>query len=201
MRQYLSHLLLLGLFCVLLSGFILQSIEPRKLIAESNHSTILFSVPISNGLTRIVGTFNTFSINLDVIGNDFTQSKISAIIQVNSINTGIPERDADLKTKDFFESEKYPEITFVSDKIVKTPDGFLAMGQFQMHGITKSIELPFRITGQHNENVIGFTSRSSIKRSDFNLGTTFKHTTDDHFIGDDIGIEIDFWTKKPRLQK
>ena len=70
-----------------------------------------------------------------------------------------------------------------------------------MHGISKDIELPFKITGMDGDDIIGFSSRCKLKRSDFRVGTEFKHTTDDNFIGNDIGIEIDFWTKKAKEKK
>jgi polyisoprenoid-binding protein YceI len=201
MKRYITDILLPVTVSIGLLGFVSQTGEPKKLIAETNHSTIQFSVPISNGLTRITGKFNEFTIDIELIDNDIAKSRISAIIKVNSVNTGIIGRDEDLKTKDFFDSEKFPEITFVSDKIEKNGNEFIAHGQFQMHGITKAISLPFRLTGQSGEDVIGFSSRYSIKRTDFRVGTEWKHTTDDNFIGNEIGVEIDFWTKKPKIKK
>lgn len=186
---------------IALLSFLSQTGDPKRLVAETNHSTIQFSVPISNGLTRITGKFNEFTIDLEIIDNDIAKSRISAVIKVNSVNTGIIGRDEDLKTKDFFDSEKFPEITFTSDRIVKNGNEFIAHGQFQMHGITKTISLPFRVTGQSGEDVIGFSARYNIKRTDFGVGTEFRHTTDDNFIGNDIGVEIDFWTKKPKVKK
>jgi polyisoprenoid-binding protein YceI len=184
-----------------LVGFTIQGGEPVKLVAETNHSTIQFSVPISNGLTRITGKFSEFTIDVELVDNDITKSRIIAAINVNSINTGIPSRDEDLKTADFFDATKFPKIKFTSDRIVKTAEGFLMTGQFEMHGVTKSMELPFTITGQSDNGVMGFTSRSSLKRSDFNVGTEFRHTSEDNFIGDEIGVEIDFWTKKPKEKR
>jgi polyisoprenoid-binding protein YceI len=196
----MKSLLLSATACIGLLGFAKQD-EPKKLIVEPNHSTIQFSVPISNGLTRITGKFNEFTIDIELVGNDITKSRMSAIIKVNSISTGIIARDEDLITKDFFDSEKFPEITFVSDRIEKNGSEFIAHGKFQMHGVTKAISLPFRITGQDGEDIIGFSSRYSIKRTDFGVGTNFKHTSNDNFIGNDIGVEIDFWTKKPKSKK
>lgn len=198
MKRKIAPLFLVNAAFLGLVGFNIRASEPVKLVAETNHSTIQFSVPISNGLTRITGKFNEFSIDVELVDNDITKSRIVAVIKVNSINTGIPSRDEDLKTADFFDVEKFPEITFTSDKIVKEGSGYVAKGQFQMHGITKPMELRFKITGQSDNGVIGFTSRSSLKRSDFNVGTEFKHTTEDNFISDEIGVEIDFWTKKPK---
>ena len=201
MKRYITGILLPVTVSIGLLGFVSQTGEPKKLIAETNHSTIQFSVPISNGLTRITGKFNEFTIDIDLIDNDITKSRISAAIKVNSVNTGITGRDEDLKTKDFFDSDKFPEITFVSDRIEKNGNEFVAHGQFQMHGATKAISIPFKLTGKSGEDVIGFSSRYSIKRSDFGVGTEWKHTTDDNFIGNEIGVEIDFWTKKPKIKK
>jgi len=181
-------------------GFGPQTGDTRNLVVEPNHSTIQFSVPISGGLTRITGKFTEFTIDIGLVDNDITKSQIRSSIKVNSINTGISARDEDLKTKTFFDAATFPEVTFVSERISKVKDGFIAQGLFTMHGITKSIELPFSITGR-KDDVIGFASRYSIKRTDFDLGTSFKHTTEDNFIGNEIGIEIDFWTKKPKVKK
>jgi polyisoprenoid-binding protein YceI len=101
----------------------------------------------------------------------------------------------------FFDTKKYPEIIFTSDKIIKSGNGYIATGQFQMHGITRPFELPFSITGKKGEDVIGFSSRYSILRNAYNLGTEFKHATDDNFIGNEIGIEIDFWTRRPKYNR
>jgi polyisoprenoid-binding protein YceI len=104
-------------------------------------------------------------------------------------------------TSIFFDAKKFPTITFVSDQIVKKGDEYVASGQFQLHGITRPIELPFKITGKKGEDVIGFSSRYSILRSAYNLGMEFKHATDANFIDNEIGIEIDFWTKILRVQR
>jgi polyisoprenoid-binding protein YceI len=189
------------IICIILVSLSMPSGEPRKLVAETNHSTIQFSVPISEGLTRITGKFTEFTIDVELIDDDITKSRISSVIKINSINTGSPGRDEDLKSKDFFETEKFPDIKFESTRIEKNGNEFIARGLLEMHGVTKSIELPFKITGKKGEDVIGFSSRYTIKRSDFGVGTEWKHTLDDKFIGDEIGVEIDFWTKKAKAKK
>lgn len=120
------------------------------------------------------------------------------MIQAGSINTGDPARDEDLKSKDFFDIARFPEIIFTSEHIQKAGDGYLAIGTLQLHGVTRTIQLPFTITERRTETLYGFRCRTSLLRSDYGVGTTFKHTTDDHFISDEIGVEIDFWTKKAK---
>jgi polyisoprenoid-binding protein YceI len=161
----------------------------------------MFSVPISDGLTRITGKFNEFSIEVELVENDITKSRISANIKVASIDTGMPARDEDLKTKTFFDAASYPEITFVSKSISKKKRNYVVLGVLQMHGISKEIEIPFVITGRKGEDVIGFKGTCLIKRSDFGIASDFKHTTDDNFLGNEIPVELDFWTRKPKEKK
>jgi polyisoprenoid-binding protein YceI len=170
----------------------------QLLVAETNHSTIQFSVPISKGITRITGKFNSFSIDVSLPDTDILHAHFSAVIRVASINTGEPARDEDLRSADFFDEAKYPEITFTTSRIERKGNDYIAVGNLQMHGVSKEIQLPFSITERRDDTTIGFRCRTTIKRSDFGVGTTFKHTTDDHFIGEEIGVEIDFWTKKAK---
>lgn len=185
-------------FClfIVLSSFIPIAIDPVKLAVEPNHSTIQFSIPISGGLTRVTGKFTDFTIDIDYVDDDLTKSTMMAVIKATSINTGIPDRDDHLRTADFFDVETYPEITFKSDSIVKAEDEYITFGKFQMHGVAKPFEMPFKVTGTDGKYTIGFTSRLFLNRSDYGLGTDFKHTSIENFLGDQIAVEIDFWTKK-----
>ncbi len=189
-------LLVLFLF---LSGFI--QTDPLKLTAETNHSTLMFSVPISNGITRVVGKFNEFTINMDYVEDDITQSSIIATIKAESLDTGIDGRDEHLRSSDFFETETYPEIIFTSTSIRKTEDGMIAIGTLDFHGVSKAMEIPLVMTGRDGTNTLGFSARFIIKRSDFNLASDFKHTSMENFIGDDIEVSLDFWTKKRKEKK
>lgn len=137
-----------------------------------------------------------FEILLDLVDSMLTKSTVQATIKSASINTGIAGRDEHLRSADFFECAKYPEITFVSSEIRKSNDGFIARGDFTMHGVTKRVELPFAVTGVSGSNTIGFSSTYRIKRSDYSLGTSWKHTADDNFLGDEVDITIFFWTRR-----
>lgn len=198
--KFSKHLfvILLPLICL---SFITDASETKKLTAETNHSSLLFSVPISNGITRITGKFNTYTIDLDYTDNDFTKSTLSASIDASSIDTGIEGRDEHLRSADFFETKTYPKITFVSESIEATENSYVAKGNFTMHGVTKDIEIPFRITGIDGENTIGISARFSLDRTDFGVGNEFKHTSIENFISDTIDVEVDFWTKKRKEPK
>ncbi|MBX2826938.1 MAG: YceI family protein [Flavobacteriaceae bacterium] len=177
-----------------------QEKELKKLTVESNHSTLQFSVPISSGITRVTGKFIEYDMEMDMDEN-LAPTRLQVTIQVNSIDTGIPGRDEHLLTADFFDSETYPEITFVSDTIQRTRRGYVATGQFTMKGVSKTLRIPLQKTGRDGKNTFGFTSRLSINRMDYGVGADFKHDSMDNFIGERIHIEIDFWTKKRKTPK
>lgn len=187
---------------LLLSSLALISIETigqtRHLTLESNHSTIGFEVLIAGGATKVTGKFMEADLKLTYVDDDWRKSKVNFTIQVSSINTGIPGRDEHLRSADFFDVETYPHITFISSSIEKVDDShFVAIGDFTMHGITKSIELPFRET--HNEkNTIGVHIESSINRIDHQVGHNFVHTDIPDFLSENIIVKIDFWTKRDK---
>ena len=191
----LSALLVLTMF---ISSYKADETETRPLTVESNHSTVQFIVPISNGITRVTGKFNEYTIDIDYNDEDFTQSTISATIKVESIDTGIDARDNHLRTADFFDVEQFPEITFISKEIIKKDDSFLVKGKFTMHGVSKTIEFPLIITGKEGENTIGFSTRLTLNRMDYGVGADFKHSSMENFLSEDIHVEIDFWTKKKK---
>jgi len=197
----IKELSLLLIVSVSLFSFIQNPIELQKLTAETNHSSLLFSVPIANGITRITGKYNDYSIDLDYVDKDFTKSVLNATIKSASIDTGIDGRDEHLRSADFFDTETYPEITFQSSRIIKSDAGYTAVGDFTMHGITKELEIPFVITGVDGENTIGISARVSINRTEYGVGNDFKHTSIDNFISETIDVEIDFWTKRRKEPK
>ncbi len=196
MKHWLIIVLLIGIVMPMNGQF-----ETKKLAVESNHSTLLFSVPISNGITRITGKFNDYTVELDLNEDDFTKSTLAVTIKVASIDTGIDSRDEHLQSADFFDVENHPHITFVSKKVVKSENGYIVIGAFTMRGVTKEMELPLVFTGRDGKNTFGFSSRLSLNRADYGVGTSFKHDSMDNFIGEMIDVEIDFWTKKRKSPK
>jgi len=170
-----------------------------RLTTESNHSTIGFSIPISGGITRVTGKFMDFDLKLDYVDNDLTQSSAIFVIQVASINTGISERDDHLKTADFFDAETFPEISFQSTGITKVGDGYAMEGNLSMHGVTKTAIIPFAVLHQEN-NQLGIQIRWKLNRIEFGVGENFSHTSMENFLGEEIDVEINFWTKRDKRE-
>ena len=90
------------------------------------------------------------------------------VIKAASINTGIERRDNHLRSADFFDVAKYPEITFQSKKIEKKGKGLVAVGDFTMHGVTKEIALPFTVSGVSKDPATGKTTTARLLAKSLN---------------------------------
>ncbi len=165
---------------------------------DTAHSNVAFAVPILGGLAKVRGKFTDFKVDIVYDEADVTKSSVKAVIKAASIDTGIERRDAHLRNPDFFEVEKYPEITFESKSVEKRGSGLVARGTFTMHGVSKEIELPFTINGvrknpQTGATTLGVSSRLTINRKDY--GISFSRPDNPDFLGDQIEIELDLVTR------
>ena len=174
-----------------------QAVTTRFDRFDKNHSTIGFRVPILRGLSEVWGKFTDFSATIVWDEADPTKSSVDARIVVASVDTGIPERDEDLRSAHFFEVEKFPEIGFHSTSIEKRPAGLVAKGELSMHGVTKSVELPFEIVGLDEDAKtkkisLGVRATITLDRDDF--GITWRHDYPP-FVGEQVAIEIHLLTR------
>ena len=142
-------LVLAGLFLALTLSSVAQekSMTTVTLATDAAHSTVGFSVPIAGGLAKVRGKFSQFTVNLNYDAKDVTKSSVTANIKADSIDTGIAGRDNHLKTPDFFEVAKYPEITFTSKSVTRKGKQLAVTGDFTMHGVTQEITIPFNLLG------------------------------------------------------
>ena len=165
---------------------------------DNNHSTVGFSVPIFGGLSQVKGKFTDFAITLNNDEKDITKSSVSVVIKATSIDTGIEGRDRHLRNADFFDVEKYPEITFKSERIEKKGKQFIAHGPLTMHGVTKQIALPFTVNGTHKNPAnskfsVGYSAKIVLNRRDF--GINYSRQDNPTFVGDNITVEIELVTR------
>lgn len=174
---------------------------PREFKIDNNHTTVGFSVPILGGLSQVKGKFVDFNIDLQADEKDITKSTVKAVIKTASIKTGIDARDNHLKTADFFDAEKYPEITFQSTSVRKKGKGFVASGDLTMRGVTKQIDLPFTATGIVRDNggtILGYHAHMTLNRRDY--GINWENKNSPTYVGDNIDVDIDVITKATKDQ-
>jgi len=168
-------------------------VGPVKYSVDANHSTVGFSIPILDGVSSVRGKFTDFKVDINFDETAFTKSSVSATIKAASIDTGVEGRDKHLRTADFFDVAKYPEITFQSTRIVKRGKNFVAIGTFTMHGVSKAISIPFTSTGKFynqitKKNLMGFSAHVQLDRRDY--GMTWKHSAVANWVGDLVTIEL-----------
>ena len=199
MNKKLFILPLLVLFVASTSFFAATT----KYETDAAHSNIGFSVPIAGGLSHVRGKFTDFNVSLVYDDKDITKSSVNAVIKATSVDTGIERRDNHLRTADFFDVEKNPEITFKSSRIEKKGKGFIAHGTFTMRGVSKEIALPFTINGvtrdeKTGKTTLGVTARTTINRKDY--GVSWSRADNPNFLGDMIEIELHIITRAAASQ-
>jgi polyisoprenoid-binding protein YceI len=124
---------------------------------------------IKNAGINTTGHFGKVAADVLFDANNLEKSKISATVQVGSLNSGIGLRDKHLKGEAYFNAEKYPVISLISTKITKTDSGYLGTFTLSIKAVTQTIQLPFTVTP--NGNALDFqTTEFSIDRTSYGVG-------------------------------
>lgn len=165
------------------------------------HSSINFHVRhmlISNVPGSITGITGT--INYD--DQDVTKSSIEAIIKVSTINTNNEGRDKDLRGPSFFDTDKYPEAKFVSKRIEKRGDNYVAIGDLTIKDVTKEIELPFELAKNNTPAgpAIGVSASTTINRKDYHINYNRVMDNGGAVVSDEVKLEINLEAKPPRKE-
>jgi len=148
-------------------------------------------------ISNVKGEFTKVTGNVEIDEERHQTSSINITVDVNSISTREPQRDAHLKSADFFDVEKFPTITFVSKEIVKSgDDSFEVVGDLTIHGITKTVDLDVEDVTPEMKDPYGMfrrgaSAKATILRSDFGLKYNAALETGGVLIGDEVHITID----------
>jgi len=160
---------------------------------DASHTRVGFRVS-HMVISEVSGAFGDFEGAIQYAEGDPGHSAVSVTIRTASIDTGSEDRDNHLRNADFFDAGKYPEITFVSERVEKRGEGWVAVGPLTMHGVTREIELPFTITGMITDpwgnTRLGIKGGLEIDRKDW--GLTWSKTLDGGglVVGETVTIEI-----------
>lgn len=154
-------------------------------------------------ISTVRGGFGKVSGTVEYDGKNLAKAKVDATIDASSINTNEAKRDEHLRGKDFFDTEKFPKITFKSTGIKPKGKGKFAMtGDLTMHGVTKPVTLDVDgpstvIKDKQGNHKVGFSANGTIKRKDF--GITYNSVLDGGGValGEEVPITLDVEMSKP----
>ncbi|MBF6465166.1 YceI family protein [Nocardia beijingensis] len=156
------------------------------------HSTLGFSVRHLM-VSKVRGRFTDFSGKL-VIGEDGSASA-EAEIRVDSVTTDNEQRDAHLRTADFFQAEQFPVATFKSTGFRVKGDDFVVDGEFTIRGVTKPVSLEVEFLGVNpgmgQGPVAGFEAKTVINRRDFGITIDMPLPDGGAVIGDKITLTLE----------
>jgi polyisoprenoid-binding protein YceI len=193
----MKRILLLSLVLSVVLSLTCQAEQIKFSNFDQNHSTIGFAVSIAGGTSEVDGKFTSFTADFVYDTKDITKSSVEVVIEAASINTGLPDRDNDLRSGSFFDVAKYPRIRFISSQFARRGDDLVVAGTLEMRGIRKEIELICQlkgpqVDGKTNKVFIGAAATTTLNRRDF--GITWQHTVP-NFVGDDVIVSIHLISK------
>jgi polyisoprenoid-binding protein YceI len=166
------------------------------------HSFIGFKVK-HNGLIEVPGFFRDFKGVVNYDAADLSKSTVEFTAQVKSVDTGVAPRDNHLRTADFFEVEKYPELTFKSTKVEKKGKNWIVTGDFTMKGVTKSISFPFQVAGflpggERSGPRMGITAETTINRRDYGVNYDSKLPSGVLAVDDNVKVVLQIEAVVPK---
>jgi polyisoprenoid-binding protein YceI len=148
-------------------------------------------------ISTVRGGFKDVSGALDFNREHPEKSSVEATINAASIWTGVADRDAHLRSADFFEAEKYPTITFQSAKVDIVGEGKAKVtGDLTIRDVTRPVTLNVELLGEVKNpftgtTTVGFSAKTKINREDFGLTWNQALEAGGVLVGKDIGIELD----------
>lgn len=157
---------------------------------DNVHSEIAFKVKHMM-ISTVTGYFDDFQATAKTDGDNFKNATVEFSAKTASINTKTKDRDAHLKSDDFFNAEKYPELRFVS----KSFDGEKLIGDLTIRDVTKEITLDVDFNGiavdPYGQTKAGFEINGEVSRKDFNLSWNAITEAGSIVVSDKVKLEVD----------
>jgi polyisoprenoid-binding protein YceI len=154
---------------------------------DPSHSEVGFTV--RHLMTKVRGQFEKFEGTVTT-GDTLADTKAEATIDLNSVNTREPQRDAHLRSSDFFDVENHGPMTFVSTSF----DGATAKGELTIKGVTNVVELDVTFLGvdkdAYGNTRIGFEATTEINRKDFGVDFDIPLDGGKLLVGHKVNIEL-----------
>lgn len=164
---------------------------------DKSHAKLGFSITHMS-ISEVEGSFKSFDAKFTAAKEDFSDAKIEASAQVNSINTDNEGRDKHLQAPDYFDAAKYPTLTFKGQSFKKVGEkDYKLIGELTMHGVTRvvSLDVVYFGTAIHpysKKTIAGFKVTGKLNRKDFGIATD----TPSAALGDEVEIRANLEFEK-----
>ncbi len=158
------------------------------------HSNVGFS--IRHLLSQVQGKFDTFEGVIVYDAEAPAAGSVEFTVDAKSINTGNDRRDTHLRSADFFDVEKFPKLTFRSEKVeAKGPGDLAVTGPFTMHGVTKTMTIPVKVLGVIKTQAMGtragFEAHFTVNRKDFGINWNVALETGGVLVADLVKVHAE----------
>lgn len=171
---------------------------PEHWAIDPSHSDVRFK--IRHMISRVTGGFDTFSGEVEMDSENPTTGSVMFEIDAASINTNNDDRDNHLKSKDFFNVEEYPKISFKSKAVKKKGDELMVSGDLTMRGVTKPIDLTVLLGGvavdPWGNQKAGFEVNGKLNRKEWGIVWNKDLDKGGTLLGDDVTIMINIEAAK-----
>lgn len=152
-------------------------------------------------ISTVTGLFKNYTVDVTTDGDDFSNAEVKVTVDTASIDTGNDQRDAHLRSDDFFNAEKYPQMTFESTNIKKADgENFILSGNLTIRDITKPVDLKVTFGGvavdPYGNTKAGFEVQGEVNRKDFGLKWNAVTEAGGMVVGDTIKIVGDIQIAK-----
>ena len=164
-------------------------------ILDPSHSEVEFKVKHMM-ISNVSGNFTKFSATVETEGEDFMTAKVSFIADIDSIETGSDQRDTHLKSADFFDAAKFPQLKFVATKYenVDNDGSYEVYGELTIRGVTKPVRLDTEFGGVIKDpwgnTRAGITVSGKINRKDFGLTWNGVTEAGSLIVSEDVRIHV-----------
>lgn len=163
------------------------------------HSTVGFNVKHMM-VSTVHGRFNDFNGTIVYDDKNLAKSSVKVTIKAASVNTDNTARDNDLRSANFLDVEKFPEITFQSKSVEKKGDGYVAHGTLTIRGVAKDVDLPFTLSGPLNTprgKFMGADAGLTINRMDYGVSWSRALDGGGVVVSNDVKIELNVEARTP----
>ena len=163
-------------------------------VADPVHSRVEFSVK-HLGIATVRGSFEIFEGSLQV-GDDLTAAHFTATIETASITTHDEQRDAHLRSPDFFDADAFPQLTFASTEVQPVgAEHFRVKGDLTMHGVTRPVELAGTILGTETDpwgsDRVGLELTGELNRGEFGMAFNQVLGSGNLLVSDKVKLSLD----------